>query len=79
MDTRVTGAVTVNPVEPEMVPDVALMVALPAATPVANPALLMVATAVLEELQVTELVRFWVVPLLLVPVAVSWSEAPTAT
>ena len=60
-------------------PRLALMVALPAATPVATPALLMVATAVLEELQVTELVRFWVVPLLLVPVAVSWSEAPTAT
>ena len=57
-------ALTVRLVEPVMVPDVALMVAPPGTTPVAMPVLLMVATAVLEELQVTELVRFCVVPLL---------------
>jgi hypothetical protein len=59
-----TAWFTVKVTEPEMVPDVALMVAPPGATPVAMPVLLMVATAVLEELQVTELVRFCVVPLL---------------
>jgi hypothetical protein len=52
-------------VDPETVPDVALIVADPAATELANPlepaALLMVATAVFDELQVTVAVRFWVV------------------
>lgn len=49
--------VTVSVVEPEMVPDEALIVVLPAAMAVANPeALPIVATAVLEELHVTEVV-----------------------
>ncbi len=59
-----TAAVTVNAAEPLIVPDVALIVAVPWATLVANPPLLTVAMAVAEEVQVTELVRFWVVPLL---------------
>jgi hypothetical protein len=66
-----TGAVTVNLVDPLIVPDLAVMVAVPAATPVANPAVLTVAIAVEDELQVAVLVRFCVVPLLYVPVAVN--------
>ncbi len=62
METRV-GAVTVKTVDPLIVPDVAVIVEVPAATAVANPAELIVATLVAEEVQVTELVRFAVVPL----------------
>ena len=47
------GDVTVRVVPPEMLPEVAVMVAAPAATAVAKPLLLTVATDVLEELQVT--------------------------
>ena len=71
-DTGVTdidesvAAVTVRVVEPEMLPDVALIVVVPVATDVARPlepaALLIVATAVLEELQVADAVRFCVEP-----------------
>ena len=39
------GPVTVSVADPEVLPDVAVMFALPAATPVARPALLMVAAA----------------------------------
>jgi hypothetical protein len=45
-------------------PDVAVMLVLPAATPVAEPAALMVASARAEELQLALEVRFWVLPLL---------------
>src|SRR5208283_2644235 len=62
MDTRV-AEVAVRTVDPLIVPEVALIVVLPAATAVANPAELIVATLVTEEVQVTELVRFAVVPL----------------
>jgi hypothetical protein len=66
---------TVRLVVPEMLPDVALIVAEPAVTDVARPfepaALLMVATAVLDELQVTDAVRFCVVLSEYVPVAVN--------
>jgi hypothetical protein len=55
-----TGAVTVKFVEPLIEPDAAEIVVLPVPTPVASPALVIVATAVFVELQVTELVRFWV-------------------
>jgi hypothetical protein len=59
------GAVTVNEVEPLIVPDVAVMVALPCTTPVANPVVLFtVATEVFEEVHVALVVRFCVVPLL---------------
>ncbi len=57
--------ITVSVVVPEMLPDAALIVDDPAATPVARPfepaALLIVAAAVLDELQVTAAVRFCVV------------------
>ena len=60
------AAVMVRVVEPEMLPDAARIVVDPAATDVARPlepaALLIVATAVLEELQVAVVVRFCVVP-----------------
>jgi len=62
IETRV-GGFTVKEVDPVIAPEVAVIVELPAATAVANPAALMVATLVSEEVQVTELVRFTVVPL----------------
>jgi hypothetical protein len=63
MDTSVAG-VTVRVVEPDILPDFAVTVVEPVATEVANPlepaALLMVATAAADELQVTAAVRFCV-------------------
>lgn len=47
-----------------MVPEVAVMVVEPAAKALARPPLLIVATLELLELHFTELVMFWVVPLL---------------
>ena len=59
------AAVTVSVVLPETPPKVAVIVVVPAATDVARPcdppALLIVATAVLDELQVTWVVRSCVV------------------
>jgi hypothetical protein len=56
------AAVTVSPVEPEMLPEVAVMVVDPRLTAVARPwvptALEMVPTEVVEEVQVTAVVRF---------------------
>ena len=60
MDTSIAG-VTINVVEPEILPDVALIVVDPAATEVANPAALIVAAPVLDEFQVTCFVRSCVV------------------
>jgi hypothetical protein len=58
-------AVTDNAAVPDTLPDAALIVVEPAATAVARPlepaALLTVAAAALDELQVTAAVRFWVV------------------
>ena len=48
------AAVTAKVFEPEMVPDVALMVVVPAASEEAFPAASMVATEVFEELQMTD-------------------------
>ena len=61
IDTRVAvpTASVVLPVTPVKT---ALISAVPRPTPVANPALLTVATPVFEELQATEVVRFFVVP-----------------
>lgn len=74
IDTSDAGF-TVSVVEPEMLPDAALIVVVPAATDVASPyepaALLIVATPVLDELQVTVFVRFCVVLSEYVPVAVN--------
>jgi hypothetical protein len=71
-----TGAVTVRFAAPLIVPDLAVMVALPWAKLVASPALLTVATEVFEDVQVAVLVRLCVVPLLYVPVAVNCCVAP---
>jgi hypothetical protein len=56
--------VTVNVAEPVIVPEVAVMVALPDAKLVASPPLLTVAIEVAEEVQVAVEVRVCVVPLL---------------
>jgi len=76
------SAFTVRVVEPET-PRVALMVAEPAVTAVAFPcepeALLMVATALFEELQATSVVKSWTEPSENVPAAVNcWVEPTTA-
>lgn len=67
------AAVTVNVVLPEISPDVAVIVVMPAATEVASPlkpaALLIVAVAGTEEVQVTDVVRSCVGPAVYVPVA----------
>jgi len=55
-------AVTVRLVFPEIRFEVAVMVVVPAATVAARPLLLTVATAELDDLQVTLLVMLWVVP-----------------
>ena len=76
IDERV-GAVTVRIVEPVMEPDVAVIVVLPCATDVASPALLIVAMLVADEAQVTVPVRFCVLPLEYVPVAVNCCIRPS--
>ena len=80
-DTSVAG-VTVRVVEPEMFPDVAVIVVEPEAAEVARPlepaALLIAATPVLEELQVTAAVRSCVVLSENIPVAVSCCTVPLA-
>jgi len=64
MDTSV-AEVTVSTVDPDIFPDVAVIVVEPAATEVASPldpaALLMDATLPVDEFQVTAVVRFCVV------------------
>ncbi len=64
METRV-AEVTVSEVDPEILPDVTVIVVEPASTEVDNPlepaALLMVATAPVDESQVTADVKFCVV------------------
>jgi hypothetical protein len=60
-----TAAVTVNMAEPLIVPEVAVIVAVPGATLVANPVwVLIVATEVFDDVQLAVVVRFCVVPLL---------------
>jgi hypothetical protein len=79
----ITAAVTVKVVDPETVPEVAVMVLLPAASAFASPCVgmvvLIVATAVFDELQVALPVSFWVVPSLYDPVAMNCSLVPGAT
>jgi hypothetical protein len=53
----------VSRVDPLIVPEVAVIVVVPAAMAVAKPAELMVAALVIEEVQATEFVRLAVVPL----------------
>jgi len=73
-----TGAVMVRPVNPLIDPDVAMIVVLPVPAPVAKPALVIVATEVLVELQTTEPVMFKVPPSLNMPVAVNCCVTPLA-
>lgn len=61
MDSRV-GGFTVRVEEPLIAPEAALMTVLPTPAPLANPVLEIVATAVADELQFTDVVRFCVVP-----------------
>jgi len=61
METRV-AAVIVRVVDPLTVPKLAPTVVVPTPVPVARPLLEIVATACNEELHVTVLVRFWVLP-----------------
>jgi hypothetical protein len=81
METRAAG-VTVKPVEPEIVPNVAVMVTAPWLAELARPlepdALLIDATLILEELQVAELVRSCVVLSVYVPVAANCRLVPFA-
>jgi len=68
MEDRV-AAVTVRAVFPEMLPEAAAMVAVPAAAGVARPLLLTVATEVLDEVQATWVVILYFVPSEYVPEA----------
>ena len=74
MDRSVAG-VTVSVADPDMLPDVAVIVVEPAAAEVAIPlepaTLLMIATADADELQATAVVRSCVVLSEYVPVAVN--------
>jgi hypothetical protein len=74
-----TAAVAVNVVEPLIAPAVAVIVAAPGATLVANPPLFTVAIDVADEVHVAALVRFCVVPLLYLPVAVNCCFSPAGT
>jgi hypothetical protein len=68
---------TVRVVLPEILPEVALTVVDPKATAVARPPLLIVATDVSDELQVTCMVISLLVPSEYVPVAVNCWVTPT--
>jgi hypothetical protein len=70
---------TVSTVLPLTAPSVAEIVVVPPATAVASPAALMVATALLDEAQVTWLVRFWTLASEYVPVAVNCTVPPGVT
>lgn len=70
------AAVTVSTVEPEIVPEVALMVAVPIPTLVANPVVLIVAVVMVLDTQVALAVRFCVLPSVKVPVAVNCWVVP---
>ena len=62
---------------PEIVPEAAVMVAVPAVTAVARPLLLTVPTARLDELQVTDPVILRIDPSENVPMAINCWVAPT--
>ena len=62
--TPVDAAGTVTVTVPATEPEVAVIVLLPADAPVTRPEALTVATAALEELQLTKLVKFWMLLLL---------------
>ena len=62
-----------------MLPEVALIVTVPVWRPVASPADVIDATAAFDDFQVTELVRFTLVPSVNFPVAVYCTLVPTLT
>jgi hypothetical protein len=70
---------TVRVAVPDLPLKVAVMVEEPAATPVARPLLLTVAVDVLDEVQVTFVVIFWVEESEYVPVAVNCWVSPAGT
>jgi hypothetical protein len=72
-------AVTVRDAVPLTLPDVAMIVVLPALTAVASPEEFTVATFTAEELQVADAVRSWVLLSLKVPSALNCSVPATAT
>ena len=74
-----TDAVTVSVAEPWIVPDVAVIVAVPFPTLVASPPLLTVAIVAADEVQVAVRVKFCVLLSLYVPVAVNCCVYPAAT
>ena len=78
IEDRVAG-VTVMVVFPAILPEAAVMVAVPATTAVASPVLLTVVTEVFEEAQVTCLVISWVVPSEYLPEAVNCLVLPSGT
>lgn len=73
-----TAAETFSVVDPETVPDVAVIVVLPTPAPVAKPPETIVAIEVCDELQVAEPVRSCVLPSLYVPVAENCCVFPFA-
>jgi hypothetical protein len=77
MAVRIAG-VTVSSDELTIEPALAVIVAWPADIPFASPPGAMVATAAWEELQVTDVVRSWVLPSLKVPAAVYGWVVPAA-
>jgi len=78
MEVRI-AVVTLRAVFPEILPEVAVMVVMPAATAVARPLLLTVATDVLDELQVTCVVISRLVPSEYVPEAANCWAFPAGT
>jgi hypothetical protein len=74
-----TVGLTLRVAEPLIVPEAAVIVAVPCAKPVATPLLFTVAIEAAEELHCAVLVRFWVVPSLYFPVAVNCWLLPEAT
>jgi hypothetical protein len=61
IETSCAGVMATD-VDPVIVPEVAEIFEFPTATLVARPVVEIVATVDVSELQVTELVRFWVLP-----------------
>ena len=70
IETSVAGVI-VSVVDPDMLPNVAVIVVVPAAPEMASPVLLIVETSVFDDLQLTNDVIFDVVPSEYAPVAVS--------
>jgi hypothetical protein len=68
----------VNTADPLTLPNVALMVAVPASTPVASPVPLIVARVVSEEVHATDEVTSWFVPSESAPVATNFCVVPLA-